>query len=113
MALNKDTRLNKKRGSLKENLVAKYFVQKGWTILYQNHKFLGVEVDLIVKKNQFHMLIEVKSITQQEHLEKILKTKQKKRLLQVTQALSEDFSNLSLLLAVVNNRNKIEFFEIN
>ena len=104
---------SKTKGSFKENIVAQYLKQKGWTILYQNKKILGVEIDILSQKGKEHLLIEVKSIKREEHLEKILKAKQKERLKKVAQSLCEDFpEGLRLFLATVDPKNKVDFFEI-
>lgn len=103
---------SKMKGLAKEKAVARYLIQQGWTILYQNKKFLNVEIDILAKKKKEHLLIEVKSISKEENLDKILKSKQKERLKQVAQSLCEDFQNLRFVLATVNYQNKIDFFEL-
>ena len=101
-------------GIIKEKIVAQHLKKQGWEILHQNKKVLGVEIDLLAKKNKEHFLIEIKSIKKAEQLENILKEKQKKRLKKVVEGLSEDFpEGLRLLLATVDDQNTIEFFEIN
>ena len=103
----------KEKGFLKERVVSQYLKNKGWTILYQNKKILGVEIDILVKKEKDYMLIEVKSISKPEYLERILKEKQKQRLKKVAESLYEDsFKSLRCFLATVDSKNKIEFFEI-
>ena len=111
---NKNFRIKTKRkGFIKENTVVQYLKNQGWAILYQNKKILGVEIDILAKKEQEHFLIEVKSITKDDHLEKILKSKQKERLKKVAQSLCEDFpKGLRLLLATVDSKNEVSFFEI-
>ena len=105
---------SKTTGIIKEKIVAQHLKKQGWEILYQNKKVLGVEIDLLAKKNKEHLLIEVKSIKKAEQLENILKEKQKERLKKVVEGLSEDFpEGLRLLLAAVDDQNTIEFFEIN
>ena len=107
-------RINSKtKGLIKEKLVAQYLEKKGWTILYQNKKVLGVEIDILAKKKQEQIMIEVKSIRKEEQLEKILKLKQKERLKKAAESLLTDFpEGLRLFLATVDNKNKIEFFEM-
>ena len=104
---------SKSKGFIKERLVAQYLKKRAWTILYQNKKILGVEIDILARKNKDIRLIEVKSIKKEEHLEKLLKAKQKQRLQKAAQSLFEDFpEGLRLFLATVDSQNKIHFFEI-
>ena len=103
----------KTKGLLKEKLVACYLVKKGWTIVSQNKKILGVEVDILAKKNKDQVLVEVKSIQSEDQLEKILKDKQKDRLKKAAESLCETSdSRIQLFLATVDCQNKIQFFEI-
>ena len=103
----------KRKGLLKEKVVASHLKQKGWSILYQNKKILGVEIDILAKKGKEVFLIEVKSIKKEEHLQNILKDKQKERLKKAAESLVSEFPDgLSLLLAAVDHKNKVEFFEI-
>ena len=103
----------KAKGYFKENIVAKHLKQKGWTILDQNKKVMGVEIDILAKKGKEVFLIEVKSIKKEEQLENILKDKQKERLKKAAQILCESFpEGLRLFLATVNSKNTINFFEI-
>jgi len=101
------------KGFTNEQIVARYLMQKGWVILHQNKKVFGVEIDILAKKGKEHFLIEVKSITKKEHLENILKEKQKERLQKAAKSLSEDFpEGLRLFLATVSPANAVDFFEI-
>ena len=103
----------KMKGLINEKLVAQYLEKKGWTILYQNKRVLGVEIDILAKKKKNQIIIEVKSIKKEEQLEKILKSKQKERLKKVAESLLTDFpEGLRFFLATVDDKNKIEFFEI-
>ena len=103
----------KAKGLLKEKLVARYLIKKGWTIISQNKKILGVEVDILAQKNKEQILIEVKSIRSEDQIENILKEKQKERLKKVTESLCESsYSSIQLFLATVDSQNKIHFFEI-
>ena len=108
------TKINSKRkGCIKEKIVAQYLQSKGWTILYKNKKVLDVEIDIFAKKKTEYLLIEVKSIKKDEHLENILKGKQKERLKKVAQSLCGDFpEGLRLFLATVDIKNTVSFFEI-
>ena len=111
---NKALKINPKRkGFFKENIVAQHLKKQGWTILHQNKKIFGVEVDILAKKENEIFLIEVKSLKKESHLEKILKSKQKERLKKAAQSLCEDFSKgVRLLLATVDSKNKIDFFDV-
>ena len=101
------------KGLLKEKLVARYLVKKGWTVISQNKKILGVEVDILAQKNEEQILVEVKSIKTEDQIENILKEKQKDRLKKVAESLCETSSvSIQLLLATVDRQNKIHFFQI-
>ncbi|MCZ0931904.1 MAG: YraN family protein [Oligoflexia bacterium] len=104
---------NKTKGLLKEKLVAHYLIKKGWTIVFQNKKILGVEIDILAEKNREQILVEVKSIQTADQIENILKEKQKGRLKKAAESLCEasNFS-IQLFLATVDNQNQIDFFEI-
>ena len=102
----------KTKGQSKENIVARHLKKKGWNILYQNKKILGVEIDILAEKKTELALIEVKSIRQQDLLENIIKEKQKERLKKAAESLCAS-KGLRLFLAAVDDKNKIEFFEIN
>ncbi len=103
----------KTRGFLKEKIVAKHLTKQGWTILHQNKKIMGVEIDILAEKEKEGRLIEVKSIKKEEQLENIIKFKQKERLKKTAQSLCSDFpEGLRLFLATVDSKNKVEFFEI-
>ena len=104
----------KQKGLLKENVVASYLEEKGWTIISRNKKILGVEIDILAQKDREKILVEVKSIYSEDQIEKILKDKQKDRLKKVVESLfSDSNSSLQLFLATVDPKNKIQFFEIN
>lgn len=104
---------SKIKGKIKEQIVAQYLTKKGWTILCQNKKILGVEIDILAQKKELCRLIEVKSIKKEEHIERILKPKQKERLKKAALSLCEDFpQGVQLFLALVNPKKEITFFEI-
>lgn len=109
-----NTKANTKaKGLLKEKLVARYLINKGWTIVSQNKKILGVEVDILAKKNKEQILVEVKSIQSEDQIENILKERQKDRLKKAAESLCESpNSSIQLFLATVNPKNKIHFFQI-
>ena len=103
----------KTKGLLKEKLVARYLVKRGWAIISQNKKILGVEVDILARKNEDQILIEVKSIKTEDQIENILKEKQKDRLKKAAESLCENSSySIQLFLATVDSQNKINFFGI-
>ena len=111
---NKALKINSKiKGAFKENIVVQHLKNKGWTILYKNKKIFGVEIDILAKKEKEIFLIEVKSLKREDHLEKILRSKQKERLKKAAQSLCEDFpKGLRLFLATVNSKNKIDFLKV-
>ena len=101
------------RGRYNEYLVCQYLKSKGWSIVCQNQRFFGVEVDILAKRNEIYNLVEVKSLKNETHLEKILSDRQKNRLKTVAEALSLQIQGgLNLFLALVNNRGMIRFVKI-
>ena len=104
----------KAKGLLKEKRVARYLINKGWTIVSQNQKILGVEVDILAQKGKEQILVEVKSIQSEDQIENILKEKQKDRLKKAAESLcTAPFAGIQLFLAAVDRQNKIHWFEIN
>ena len=103
----------KAKGLLKEKQVASYLIKKGWTIVSQNQKVLGVEVDILAQKGKEQILVEVKSIQSEDQIENILKEKQKDRLKKAAESLcTAPFASIQLFLAAVDRQNKIHWFEI-
>ena len=104
---------SKARGWMKEQLVSRHLKKKGWKIIFQNKKILGVEIDILARKQKEQILVEVKSIRHIYQTENIIKEKQKERLKKVAEVLCEDsIYDLRLFLATVDSQNKINFFEI-
>ncbi|MCY4512862.1 MAG: YraN family protein [Bdellovibrionales bacterium] len=110
--IKKPTRKHTK-GQQNEHLVSQHLKRKGWNIVCQNYQFFGVEVDILAKKKGIYTLVEVKSLRNEAHLEKILSDQQKTRLKTVAEALSPQTpKGLHLLLALVNLKGTIHFVEI-
>ena len=104
---------SKSKGWMKEQIVAHFLKNRGWTILSQNKKILGVETDILAQKEGEKVLIEVKSLKKDEHIEKILKLEQKNRLKRAALSLCDETDKgLRLFLAVVDPQNRIEFLEV-
>ena len=104
---------SKTKGLLKEQAVAQYLIKRGWKILSQNKKILGVEVDILAQKNKDKAIIEVKSIKSSGQISSILKEAQKDRLKKVTESLlDQEGQKLLLYLATVDEKNRIDFFPI-
>ena len=101
------------KGQYKEYLVSEHLKSRGWNIVCQNQRFFGVEVDILAKRNDAYTLVEVKSLNNEAHTEKILSNHQKKRLKAVVEALSPQIPNgLNFLLALVSRKGVIRFIEI-
>ena len=101
------------KGRRNENRVRRRLKKQGWRIICQNKRFFGVEVDIIAERNGIYILVEVKSLNNEYHLEKILSKKQKKRLKAVAEALSIKMpGGLCLLLALVDQTGHIRFLEV-
>ena len=104
---------NTSKGQKSEELVCQHLQRQGWKIIHRNHRYFGVEIDLLAEKNQSFILVEVKTLSSEYHTGKIIKHSQKQRLKRVAQMLSEEKPNgLQLLIALVNKRKDICFFEI-
>ena len=100
------------KGKRSEEIVLNQLKRQNWRVLSKNTKYSGIEIDLIAQKNNRTVIFEIKSLSQDCHLEKILSLKQKQRLQSAANILAEDFPNgLELILATVN-RQKISFFPI-
>lgn len=50
-------------GKIGEELAVAWFVEKGYTILYQNWRHKNLEVDIIATRNNMLHFIEVKAVT--------------------------------------------------
>lgn len=51
----------KNLGSWGENLVSHYLKSRGYSFLVKNYKYSRLEVDLIFKKNDYYVFVEVKT----------------------------------------------------
>ena len=104
---------NRSRGRKSEQLVRDHLKSKDWSIVFQNRRICDVEVDILAKRRGAHLLVEVKSLSQEEHIEKILSRKQKDRLKAVAEALAPQAPRgLSLVLALVNTKGEIHFLRV-
>ena len=102
-----------KKGRGNENLVTNFLVKRNWRVLSRNAKFFGVEIDLIAQKDKRTVAFEIKSLSEESHLEKILAPKQKERLKAALEALSPDFpEGIELMLAAVNKNQEVAFFPV-
>lgn len=50
-----------KTGNLGENLAAKFLQEKGWEIVERGYRYKHAEIDLIVKKENLLVFVEVKT----------------------------------------------------
>lgn len=48
-------------GKKGEALAADYLVKKGYNIVYRNYRYLKAEIDILARKKEFLVVIEVKS----------------------------------------------------
>lgn len=68
---------------------------------------------MIAQKKERTVIFEIKSLSQNAHLEKVLSRKQKQRLQRAASALAADFpKGLELVLATVNRQKEIALFPI-
>ena len=94
-----------KQGQMAEDRVAIDMSARGWRVIYQNQKFAGVEVDLVLAGACLEiLLIEVKSLKSQEYAEQRVSRTQKRRVCRAACFL-EGFLNrpVCLLFAFVNS----------
>lgn len=105
---------NSFKGKKCEQIVKTHLQKQGWTILAQNTRFYGVEIDLIAQKNKSYILVEVKSLSSEFYLENILSHSQKERLKKVHTLLSLELlpHSLALFLATLNSKKEISFYRI-
>lgn len=111
--MSKKEQLHLIKGKHSEKLVLDQLIKQNWRIISKNRKYSGIEIDLIAQRNDRTVIFEIKSLSQDSHLEKILSLKQKKRLQLAAKILSEDFpKGLELMLATVNKKKEISFFPV-
>lgn len=79
-AASKNTYKFHERGEHAELVVRKYFLSRGWRISAERTKFDGVEIDLIVEKENRRVLLEVKHLDQHWRAFERVGTKQIQRL---------------------------------
>jgi len=108
--MNKNQRHSKTKGYQKEEKVCEYLMKRGWRIVLKNKKILGVEIDILAQKKKEKIIVEVKSVSSPNHIERILKLQQRERLKKVSESLSDD--SIQLFLATVDPKNRIDFFTL-
>ena len=59
--------LNKIHGEKGEALAANFLIKKGYTILEKNYRYKRAEIDLIVKKDNLLIFVEVKARSSQNY----------------------------------------------
>ena len=100
------------KGKQSESLVLNQLIKQNWRIISKNTKYSGIEIDLIAQKNGRTVIFEIKSLSRDCHLEKILSPKQKRRLQLAAKFLSEDFPDGLELVLVTVNKKKVSFFPV-
>lgn len=104
----------KSLGNLGEKIALNYFLERGYSLLDKNFKINHLEIDLILKKGQQTIFVEVKTRTknQASQIENPLKPLQA---ISLTKALIKyclaykinlDFTQLDLIIVLVNSQNK-------
>ena len=102
--------LNQIKGKKYEDRALEYFQNQNYELIYRNVLIEGVEVDLVLRKNNTYYIVEVKS-DNSWRLENPLSYKQLHRLKRAALALSETSQcSTRLLLALVNNKNQVQTY---
>lgn len=103
---------NQEKGILNENLAWNFFKRKGCRLVKRNFQLDGVELDLIVKKEDIFYIVEVKS-DNLWRMEKPLSSSQLERLQTSALHWSEACQcSTRLLLAVVQKNQKVQVFPL-
>ncbi|MDE0518605.1 MAG: hypothetical protein F4X95_02505 [Oligoflexia bacterium] len=100
------------KGKFCERQAITFFQQQGWKLIAKNHRVGGVEIDLIMKKADTYLLVEVKSdnLWRQEYP---IKKNQKQRLLQAFSAFCEQYKKpVQTLLAIVDQKGNVQPFDL-
>lgn len=71
----------KEKGKEAEHVVAKYFVQQGYSIISQNYTIRGWELDIVVEKWDIRTFVEVKLVNHTEDLLDYISTHKKTNLI--------------------------------
>lgn len=91
-----------------------FLESKGYQLILRRHKIWGVEIDLIFKKNNRNLFVEVKSLGLRSNLENRWPWKQKNKFYKIAKILAENpHYRADFRLAVVDQKQKIEFFNVN
>ncbi len=101
------------RGWSCEQAVAEWLRRQGFDLIYQRHKFYGVEVDLIARHpgHRLWWLVEVKSLNSLDWLGGRWRLRQRKKLQRVAQIwgeLHESFSTQMVLALVLGPQKQIK-----
>ena len=99
------------RGKVCENTALKYFLGRGYQCVMQNTSLYGVEVDLLLKKEDTYYIVEVKSdnLWRREHP---LSSFQKKRLEKVAQLFSDYTQKSTRLWIAFVNGKKVSLYSL-
>lgn len=101
-----------KKGFLNEEIALNFLKKQGYVLLSKNKKINGVEVDLLLKKEDVLYLIEVKS-DNLWRMNQPLSSVQKSRLTQTALTLSENYRlSVRLILAIVKKNKEVELFPL-
>ena len=100
------------KGKLSEERAWKYFENKGYQLIDRNVQLYGVEVDLILEKNNTLYIVEVKT-NNLWRLECPLSSIQRNRLKEVALTLSNSRQcAVRLFLAVVSRNKQVQIFSL-
>ena len=88
-----------------EKLIASGLEKIGFKILKANHKTPFGEVDLLVSYKNQPFMVEVKTVSEIDMLDRITRSGQKERLIRVYKYLERDMS-LRAMLIVIERKNK-------
>ena len=106
------TSSDQKKGKLSEDCAWKYFENKGYRIVHRNIRLYGVEVDLLLEKNNTLYIVEVKT-NNLWRMERPLNSVQRKRLESTALSLSNTRQcAVRLILAVVYRNKQVQVFAL-
>lgn len=101
----------KNKGKWCEEKALAFFQKKGWKLRAKNQRLKGIEIDLILEKPNFYLLVEVKSDNLWRR-EFPISIKQKRRLQQAFSIFCEQHDKpVQIQLVIVDRKNNIHIFD--
>lgn len=95
-----------------EEVALEYYLNQGFQLVQKRLRTRFAEVDLLVKKNNLFVMVEVKSAPREGFENFRVSSKQKQRLKRVFQFLNQRYTNLSFELVFVNKKCEVQLVEL-